>query len=95
MIGGQAGRHLRTLGNSAMAGDHNIHFPGGLVELVERRVISAHLIGLLTVEERDQDVGEHVAGKQDAAVCEQNCRVADSVCRMLDDLARRGSAVSG
>ena len=47
------------------------------------------------VEERDQDVGEHVAGEQDATVREEDRGVADGVRLMLDDLARHGSAVRG
>lgn len=47
------------------------------------------------VEERDQDVGEHVTGEQDAAVREEDCGVADSVRLMLDDFARQGSSVRG
>jgi len=41
--------------------------------------------------ERDQDVGEHVAGEQDATVREQD----RGVRLMLDDLARHGPAVRG
>src|SRR5438552_3407095 len=47
------------------------------------------------VQERDQDVGEHVAGEQDATVREEDRGVADGVRLMLDDLARHGSAVRG
>jgi len=95
MIGGQAGRHLRTLGNGAVTGDHDIDAPGGLTQPVERRLVGAHLIGAARVEERDQDVGEHVAGKQDATVREEDRGVADGVRLMLDDRARHGSAVCG
>ena len=42
--------------------------PGGLTEPVKCRLIGAHLAGAARVEERDQDVGEHVAGEQDATV---------------------------
>ena len=45
MIGGQAGRHLGTLGNGAVAGDQDIDAPGGLTQPVERRLVGAHLIG--------------------------------------------------
>jgi hypothetical protein len=54
-----------------------------------------HLIGAARVEERDQDVGEHVAGEQDATVREEDRGVADGVRLMLDDLARHGSPVRG
>jgi len=37
MIGGQAGRHLGTLGNGAVAGDQDIDVPGGLTQPVECR----------------------------------------------------------
>jgi hypothetical protein len=56
---------------------------------------NAHLIGAARVEERDQGVGEHVAGEQDATVREEDRGVADGVRLMLDDLARHGSAVRG
>src|SRR6185312_7325233 len=46
-------------------------------------------------QERDQDVGEHVAGQQDATVREEDRGVTDGVRLMLDDLARNGSAVRG
>jgi hypothetical protein len=32
MIGGETGRHLGTLGNGAVAGDHNIDLPDGLTQ---------------------------------------------------------------
>ncbi len=94
-IGGQAGRHLGTLGNSAMTGDQDIDVPGGLTQPVECRFIGIHLAGAARVEERDQDVGEHVAGEQDAAVGEEDRGVAGGVRLMLDDLARHGPAVRG
>jgi hypothetical protein len=50
---------------------------------------------LAAVEERDQDIGEHVAGKQHAAVGEEDRGVANGVGPMLDDLARERSAVRG
>ena len=95
MIGGEAGRHLGTLGNGAVAGDHDIDVPGGLTQAVECRLVGAQLIVLAKVEERDQDVGEHVAGEQDATVREEDRGVADGVRLMLDDLARHRSAVRG
>jgi hypothetical protein len=60
-VGGEAGRDLGTLGNGAVAGDHDIDVSGGLIQPVECRLVGAHLIVLARVEERDQDVGEHVA----------------------------------
>ena len=95
MIGGEAGSHLGTLGNGAVAGDQDIDAPGGLTQPVECRLVGAHLIGAVRVEERDQDVGEHVAGEQDATVREQDRGPADGVRLMLDDLARHRSAVRG
>ena len=68
VIGGQAGRHLGTLGNGAVTGDQDIDAPGSLTQPVERRLVGAHLTGAARVEERDQDVGEHVAGEQDTTV---------------------------
>lgn len=72
MIGGEARRHLGTLGNGTVAGDHDIDVPGGLSQPVECRLVGAHLVGLASVEERDQDVGEHVAGEQDATIREED-----------------------
>jgi hypothetical protein len=95
MISGEADRHLGTLGNGAVAGDHDIDAPGGLTQPVERRPVGAHLAEAARVQERDQDVGEHVAGEQDATVREEDRGVADGVRLMLDDLARNGSAVRG
>ena len=95
MIGGKAGRHLGTLGNGPVAGDQDIDSPGSLTQPVERRLIGAYLIGVARVKERDQDVGEHVAGEQDAKVREQDRSVADGLRLMLDDLARHASAVLG
>ena len=37
-IGGQAGRYLGTLGNGAVAGDHDIDVPGGLSQPVQCRL---------------------------------------------------------
>ena len=45
MIGGEAGRHLGTLGNGAVAGDEDIDVPGSLTQPVECRLIGAQLIG--------------------------------------------------
>ena len=71
----------RQLGNGAVTGDQDIHAPGGLTQPVQRRLIGAHLIGAARVEERDQDVGEHVPGEQDATVREDDRGVADGVRR--------------
>ena len=71
-----------------MAGDHDTHVPGGLTEPVECRLVGAHLTGAARVEERDQDVGKHVAGEQDATVREEQRDVADGMRLVLDDLAR-------
>ena len=95
MIGGQAGRHLGTLGNGAVAGDHDIDVAGSLTQPVQCRLVGAHLIGAARVEERDQDVREHVTGQQDAAVREKDRGMADGVRLMLDDLARHGFPVRG
>ena len=74
MIGGEAGRHLGTLGNGAVAGDHDIDVPGGLTQPVECRLVGAHLIGAARVEQRDQDVGEHVAGNENPVLLDQQRR---------------------
>ena len=63
MIGGQAGRYFGTLGDGAVTGDQDIDAPGRLTQSVERRLVGAHLAGAARVEERDQDVGEHIAGE--------------------------------
>ena len=78
-----------------MAGDQDVDVAGGLVQPVECRLVGAHLTGAARVEERDQDVGEHVAGEQDATVREEDRGVADGMRLVLDDLARHGSAVRG
>ena len=78
-----------------MAGDHDVDVPDGLGEPVERCLVGAQLVGAAGVEERDQDVGEHVAGEQDASVREEDRGVADGVCLVLDDLARHQAAVRG
>jgi hypothetical protein len=66
---------------------------GGLSQPVEWRLVGAHLIGAAMVKKRDQDIGEHVAGEQDATICEKDRGVANGLCLMLDDLARHGFAV--
>ena len=53
--------------------------PCGISQPVECRLIGAHLIAAASVEERDQDIGEHVAGEQDANVREEDRGVADGV----------------
>jgi len=68
-----------------VAGDQDVDLPDGLTQPVECRRIGADLTGAATVEDRDQDVGEHVAGEQDATVREEDRGVADSVRLMLDD----------
>jgi hypothetical protein len=93
MIGGEAGRHFGTFGDGPVAGDQEIDASGCLSQPVECGLVGAHLIGAVSVEERDQDIGEHVAGEQDAAVRKEDRGVADGVRLMLDDLARYGSAV--
>jgi hypothetical protein len=95
MIGGEAGRHFGTHGNSTMAGHQDVDVPGDLIQLIECGLVDAHLIGAARVEDRDQDVGEHVADEQDATVREEERGVTNGVRLMLDDLARHGSAVRG
>ena len=90
MIGGKAARHLGTLGNGPVAGDQDIDVLGSLIQPVECRLVGVHLIGAARIEERDQDVGEHVPGEQDATVGEQDRGVADPVRLVLEDLARHG-----
>jgi len=84
MIGGKAGRYFGTLSNGPVAGDQDIDVPGSLTQPVQCRLVGTHLIGAARVEERDQDVGEHVAGEQDATVREEDRGVADGVRLMLD-----------
>ncbi len=95
MIGGEAGRYLGTLGNGTVAGDQDVDVPGGLSQPVECRLVGAHLIGAAIVKERDQEIGEHVAGEQDATIREKDRGVPNCVRPMLDDLARHGFAVRG
>jgi len=45
MMSGEAGSHLGTLGNGAVAGDQDPGVPGGLTQPVECRLVGAHLIG--------------------------------------------------
>jgi hypothetical protein len=40
-VGGEAGRHLGTLGDGAVGGDHDVDVPGGLVQPAERRLVGA------------------------------------------------------
>jgi ribosomal protein S18 acetylase RimI-like enzyme len=94
-IGGDPGHDLGTFGHGAVAGDHHIGVAGGLSQPVECRLVGAHLIGAASVEQRDQDIGEHVAGEQDATVRQEDRGVADGVRLMLDDLTRHRSAVRG
>ena len=68
---------------------------GGLAQSVECRFVGGNLIGATRVEHRDQDVGEHVAGEQDATVGEKDCGMPDCVRLMFDDLARDWSTVWG
>ena len=68
---------------------------GRLTQPVECRQVGADLTRAARVEQRDQDVGEHVAGDQDATVREQDGGVADRVRLVLDDLARHGPPVRG
>ena len=78
-----------------MAGDQDIDLVDGFIQPVERRLVGAQLIVLTRVEDREQDVGEHVAGEQDAPVREVDRGVAGGVSLMLDDLAGDGPAVRG
>jgi len=45
-----------------VTGDDDVDVLGSLTQPVECRLVGAHLIGTARVEERDQDVVEHVAG---------------------------------
>ncbi len=58
-------------------------------------LVGAHLAGATRVEQRDEAVGEHVAGEQDAAVREEERGVADGVRLVLDELARQGTPARG
>jgi len=75
-VGGEASRDLRTLGDGAVSGDHDIDVPGGLIQPLECLSVGVQLTGAATVEHRDQDVGGHVAGEQVAPVGEQDRGVA-------------------
>jgi hypothetical protein len=79
----------RLLSNGAVAGDQDIGVPGGLTQPVQCRLVGGHLIGAARVEERDQDVGEHVVGEQDATVREEDRGVADGVRLMLKKRRKR------
>jgi len=68
-----------------VAGHQDVDVPGGLTQPVEGRLVAHRLVGTAGVEEGDQDVGEHVAGDQDAAVREEDRGVADGVRLVLDD----------
>ena len=70
MIGGQPGRHFGTLGNGAVAGTRTSTCRAASPSR-SSAIIGTDLIGAARVEERDQDVGEHVAGEQDATVRER------------------------
>ena len=50
-------------------------------EVVLDRVIGA----VEVVEHRDEDIGEHVAGDENAALLDQQRRIARGMRRMLDD----------
>ena len=56
-IGGEAGRHLGTFGDGAVAGDQDVDVPGGLSQPNECRLVGAHLIRAASVEKRDRDIG--------------------------------------
>ena len=84
VVGGEARRHLGTFGDGAVAGDDDVDLPGGLTQPVECRLVGAHLVRSTRVEQRDQDVREHVAGEQDPTVREEDRGVTDGVRLVLD-----------
>jgi hypothetical protein len=51
-----------------MTWDHDVDVYGGLPQPVECGLVGANLIRAANIEERDQDIGEHVAGEQHATV---------------------------
>lgn len=81
MIGGKTGRHLSTLGNGAVAGDQNIDVSGSLTQPVECRLIGAHLIRAMRVEEREQGVDSvrRLTGREGGGATGVPAVVADDV----------------
>ena len=50
-IGGEAGRYLGTFGNRTVAGDHDVHVPGGLFQPLSQHQLT--LSGVYTEELRE------------------------------------------
>ena len=68
-----------------MTGDDGNNVVGHALEQPQRGEVVLDRIRGLQVEERHQDVGEHVAGDEDAALLDQQRRMARGMGLMLDD----------
>ena len=69
-----------------MAGDDDIDVRGGLTQPVEGSRVCGDLPRTPVVEDRDEDVGEHVARDENTPVRQEERRVAGGVRLVLDDL---------
>jgi len=69
-----------------VAGDDDVDAAGHVLEESQRGEVVLHRIGgAAQVEHWNQDVGEHVAGDENAEFLDQQRRMARGMCLMLDN----------
>ena len=83
--------HLVGDGHGPVTRDDDIDLVRHVLEQPQPdEVLLDRVVGAVqVVEHRDEDVGEHVAGDEDAALLDQQRRMARGVRRMLDDADSR------
>ena len=77
---------LISSADGPVAGDDDIDVARRALEQAQRgQVVLDRVSGAVQVEQRNQDVGQHVGGDEDPALLDQQRRMARSMCLMLDD----------
>lgn len=70
----------------AVAGDDDVHVARGVLEESQRgQVVPDRIRGAAQVEHRNQDIGKHVTGDENAGFLDQQRRMARRMCLMLDN----------
>jgi hypothetical protein len=78
--------HLIGPANGPVAGDDNLDVARHTVEQPQPgEIVLDRVRGVVEVKQRNQDVGKHVAGKENAALLDHQRRMARGVRMMLDD----------
>src|SRR5215210_5361464 len=74
-----------SVANGPVARDEDIDVVRRALDEPQPREVVLDRVGGVQVEDRDQDIRKHVAGDENAALLDQQRRMALGMCLMLDD----------